>query len=47
MLALIQRVTSASVTVDDAVVGATGPGLLALVAVECWTGVGLWDTFGG
>lgn len=21
--------------------------LLALVAVECWTGVGLWDTFGG
>ena len=34
MLALIQRVTSASVTVDDAVVGATGPGLLALVAVE-------------
>ena len=34
MLALIQRVTSASVTVDDAAVGATGPGLLALVAVE-------------
>ena len=34
MLALIQRVTSASVTVDDAVVGAIGPGLLALVAVE-------------
>ena len=34
MLALIQRVTSASVTVDDAVVGALGPGLLALVAVE-------------
>ena len=34
MLALIQRVTSASVTVDDAVVGTTGPGLLALVAVE-------------
>ena len=34
MLALIQRVTSASVAVDDAVVGAIGPGLLALVAVE-------------
>ena len=34
MLALIQRVTSASVSVDDAVVGAIGPGLLALVAVE-------------
>ena len=34
MLALIQRVTSAAVTVDDAVVGAIGPGLLALVAVE-------------
>ena len=34
MLSLIQRVTSASVTVDDAVVGAIGPGLLALVAVE-------------
>jgi D-tyrosyl-tRNA(Tyr) deacylase len=34
MLALIQRVTSASVAVDDVVVGAIGPGLLALVAVE-------------
>ena len=34
MLGLIQRVTSASVAVDDAVVGAIGPGLLALVAVE-------------
>ena len=34
MLALIQRVTSASVAVNDAVVGAIGPGLLALVAVE-------------
>ena len=34
MLALIQRVTQASVTVDDAVVGAIGPGLLALVAME-------------
>ena len=34
MLALIQRVTSASVSVDAAVIGAIGPGLLALVAVE-------------
>ncbi len=34
MLALIQRVTQASVTVDQAVVGAIGPGLLALVAIE-------------
>ena len=34
MLALIQRVASASVSVDAAVIGAIGPGLLALVAVE-------------
>ena len=34
MLALIQRVTFATVTVDAAVVGTIGPGLLALVAVE-------------
>jgi D-tyrosyl-tRNA(Tyr) deacylase len=34
MIALIQRVLSASVRVDDAVVGAIGPGLLALVAVQ-------------
>ena len=39
MLSLIQRVTSASVTIDDgtpneSVVGAIGTGLLALVAVE-------------
>ncbi len=34
MLALIQRVTSASVSVDGAVVGAIGSGLLALVAVQ-------------
>ena len=37
MLSLIQRVTSASVTVDDVVVGATSasrPGPVALVAVE-------------
>ncbi|WP_133479521.1 D-aminoacyl-tRNA deacylase [Cognatilysobacter segetis] len=34
MLALIQRVTRAEVTVDDATVGAIGPGLLALVGVE-------------
>ena len=34
MLSLIQRVTQASVTVDDAVIGTIDPGLLALVAVE-------------
>lgn len=34
MLALIQRVTHAQVTVDGVVVGAIGPGLLALVGVE-------------
>lgn len=34
MIALIQRVSSARVEVDGAVVGAIGPGLLALVAVE-------------
>lgn len=34
MLALIQRVTEARVTVEGACVGAIGPGLLALVGVE-------------
>ncbi|KGM52809.1 D-tyrosyl-tRNA(Tyr) deacylase [Lysobacter concretionis Ko07 = DSM 16239] len=34
MLALIQRVTQASVRVDDNVVGEIGPGLLALVGIE-------------
>lgn len=34
MIALIQRVLSASVDVDDETVGAIGPGLLALVAVQ-------------
>lgn len=34
MLALIQRVTRASVTVEEEVVGEIGGGLLALVAVE-------------
>jgi D-tyrosyl-tRNA(Tyr) deacylase len=34
MLVLIQRVSQASVRVDDAVVGKIGPGLLALVGME-------------
>jgi D-tyrosyl-tRNA(Tyr) deacylase len=34
MLTLIQRVSEARVSVDGATVGAIGPGLLALVAVE-------------
>jgi D-tyrosyl-tRNA(Tyr) deacylase len=34
MLALIQRVTDARVTVDGETVGAIGPGLLALIGVE-------------
>jgi D-tyrosyl-tRNA(Tyr) deacylase len=34
MLALIQRVTSASVAIDGATVGAIGQGLLALVGIE-------------
>jgi len=34
MIALIQRVLSASVSVSDETVGAIGPGLLALVAVQ-------------
>lgn len=34
MIALIQRVLSASVEVDGEIIGAIGPGLLALVAVQ-------------
>jgi D-tyrosyl-tRNA(Tyr) deacylase len=34
MLALLQRVTQATVQVEHTVVGAIGPGLLALVAME-------------
>ena len=33
MRAVVQRVTEAQVTVDGAVVGAIGPGLVALVGV--------------
>jgi D-aminoacyl-tRNA deacylase len=39
MIALIQRVTQASVTVDVETVGRIGPGLLALAAVERGDGV--------
>ena len=34
MIAVIQRVTEASVRIDDQTVGAIGPGLLALVGIE-------------
>lgn len=34
MIALLQRVTEARVEVDDEIVGAIGPGLLVLLAVE-------------
>ncbi|TGD48986.1 D-tyrosyl-tRNA(Tyr) deacylase, partial [Salmonella enterica subsp. enterica serovar Poona] len=34
MIALIQRVTRASVTVEDEVTGEIGPGLLVLLGVE-------------
>jgi D-aminoacyl-tRNA deacylase len=34
MIALIQRVLSARVDVDEATIGAIGPGLLALVAIQ-------------
>jgi len=34
MIALLQRVTGASVTVDDQTVGRIGPGVLALIGVQ-------------
>ena len=34
MIALIQRVSEASVTVDDRTVGSIGPGILALIGIE-------------
>ena len=34
MIALLQRVSGASVTIDDEIVGAIGPGLLAFIGVE-------------
>ena len=34
MIALVQRVTSASVEVDGKIIGAIGRGILALVGVE-------------
>ena len=34
MIALIQRVTQASVAVGDQVLGRIGPGLVALIGVE-------------
>ncbi len=34
MIALIQRVTQASVTVEGALIAQTGPGMLALIGVE-------------
>lgn len=34
MIALLQRVSEATVTIDDEIVGAIGPGLLAFIGVE-------------
>ncbi len=47
MIALIQRVTQARVTVQGETVGAIGPGLLALVAVQPGDGEAAYERMAG